>query len=194
MACDVTTGSARSVAFHSEVSEEFRDVLRYFEIHFEVRCFEMLRYSIYLPHHHPLLPARQRVVQFLSPSRRRAAASAVRSSPGVGWRMEGASSWRAAACEPSSSGAAGDKKGHRPAGDPRTRYRYTCWLPGYGRTLMVPVIIRRARVRAAICARGACAAPRAPRTVCKMIGFQGFWRFNAIYFSIGAFFVNILGG
>eukprot|EP01052_Picozoa_sp_SAG31_P005334 SAG31_NODE_232_length_19710_cov_17.109581_12_plen_59_part_00 len=32
------------------------------------------------------------------------------------------------------------------------------------------------------------------RTVCKMIGFQGFWRFNAIYFSIGAFFVNILGG
>eukprot|EP01052_Picozoa_sp_SAG31_P009954 SAG31_NODE_533_length_14371_cov_6.455367_16_plen_76_part_00 len=27
-----------------------------------------------------------------------------------------------------------------------------------------------------------------------MIGFQGFWRFKAIYFSIGAFFVNILGG
>eukprot|EP01052_Picozoa_sp_SAG31_P038025 SAG31_NODE_5004_length_2807_cov_1.624446_1_plen_27_part_10 len=24
-----------------------------------------------------------------------------------------------------------------------------------------------------------------------MIGFQGFWRFKAIYFSIGAFFVNI---
>eukprot|EP01052_Picozoa_sp_SAG31_P064011 SAG31_NODE_22897_length_515_cov_26.399038_1_plen_62_part_00 len=32
------------------------------------------------------------------------------------------------------------------------------------------------------------------RTVCKMIGFQGFWRFKAIYFSIGAFFVNIVGG
>eukprot|EP01052_Picozoa_sp_SAG31_P059156 SAG31_NODE_18483_length_634_cov_1.579439_1_plen_82_part_10 len=32
------------------------------------------------------------------------------------------------------------------------------------------------------------------RTVCKMIGFQEFWRFKAIYFSIGAFFVNILGG
>eukprot|EP01052_Picozoa_sp_SAG31_P014037 SAG31_NODE_860_length_11431_cov_8.068920_8_plen_79_part_00 len=30
--------------------------------------------------------------------------------------------------------------------------------------------------------------------MCKMIGFQGFWRFKAIYFSIGAFFVNILGG
>eukprot|EP01052_Picozoa_sp_SAG31_P068825 SAG31_NODE_27637_length_422_cov_2.727554_1_plen_55_part_01 len=32
------------------------------------------------------------------------------------------------------------------------------------------------------------------RTVCKMIGFQGFWRFKAIYFSIGAFFVNIPWG
>eukprot|EP01052_Picozoa_sp_SAG31_P001334 SAG31_NODE_45_length_31062_cov_17.179957_19_plen_160_part_00 len=37
-------------------------------------------------------------------------------------------------------------------------------------------------------------ARRPPRTVCKMIGFQGFWRFKAIYFSIGAFFVNITGG
>ena len=30
------------------------------------------------------------------------------------------------------------------------------------------------------------------RTVCKVIGFQGFRRFKAIYFSIGAFFVNIV--